>query len=144
MNEWVILLSVVPAIEAMWASSYFFFSNQSLYVPLCIALNFLGVVAFVKAMDRGMLPSRIEKLLEKKAGKAMKRAESWFQRYGNFTLLILIALPFTGVGSYTGAFIGRVFELKGKAFYLMILCSITLSVIFGFFIGTFAGIVFNV
>ena len=143
MNEWVILLSIVPAIEAMWTSSYFFFSNQVIYVPLCIILNFLGVVAFIKLLDKGMLPSRIEKFLERKGEKAMKRAECWFQKYGNFTLLILIALPFTGVGSYTGAFIGRIFELKGWSFYLMILCSITLSVIFGFLIGTFAGIVFR-
>ncbi len=144
MNEWVVLLSVVPAIEAMWASSYFFFSNQLAYVPLCIILNFLGVVAFLKILDKGMLPSRIERFLEKTAGKAMKKAEGWFQKYGNFTLLVLIALPFTGVGSYTGAFIGRIFELKGRMFYIMILGSITLSVAFGFFIGTFAGIFFRV
>jgi uncharacterized membrane protein len=93
----------------------------------------------VKLIDRGMLPPRIEKLLQRRAEKATMRVESWFQRYGNFSLFLLIALPFTGVGSYTGAFIGRVFQLKGTSFYLMILGSISMSVVFGYLIGALAG-----
>jgi uncharacterized membrane protein len=85
----------------------------------------------------------VERFLEKKGEKAMKRAENWFHKYGNIVLFLLIALPFTGVGSFTGSFIGRVFELKGTRFYLMILGSICFSVVFGFLIGSFAGIVFR-
>jgi len=144
MNEWVVFLSMVPAIEAMWASSYFFFSNQLLYIPLCVLLNFLSVFAFVKILDKGMLPQKIERFLERRKEKAMKRAEKWFQKYGILTLFFLIALPLTGVGSYTGAFIGRVFQLKGMNFYLMILGAISLSVVFGFFIGAFAGVFFKI
>lgn len=135
---------MVPGIEAMWSSSYFFYSSQLLYVPLCVLLNFLGVLAFVKILEKGMLPQRVERFLERRKEKAVKRIESWFQKYGNFALFFLIALPFTGIGSYTGAFVGRVFELKGMAFYLMILGSICLSVAFGYFIGYFAGMFFRI
>ncbi len=143
MNEWVALLSMVPGIEAMWSSSYFFYSSQLLYIPFCVVLNFLAVFAFVKVLDKGMLPERIERLLERRREKAIKRVESWFHKYGNLALFLLIGLPFTGIGSYTGAFIGRVFELKGRTFYLMILGSICLSVLFGYFIGYSAGVFFR-
>lgn len=143
MNEWILLLSMVPAIEAMGASIYFFCSNQLLYIPLCIILNFLGVVIFIKVIDRGMLPQRFGKFLENRREKAAKRIENWFGRYGNIALFFLIALPFTGIGSYSGAFIGRVFELKGAKFYLMILAAISFSLIFGFFIGMAFNLVFR-
>ncbi len=133
---------MVPGIEAMWSSSYFFCSGQSAYILLAILLNFAGVVTFVKLLDRGMVPKRIEGFLEKRRKKAMDRAEKWFGRYGNAVLFLLIAMPFTGVGSYTGAFIGRVFELKGARFYLMLLAAISFSVVFGFLIGTFANLLF--
>jgi uncharacterized membrane protein len=143
MNELlIVLLSVVPAIEAMWTSSYFFYTGQLGYVPLCIILNFLGVALFVKLLDIGLVPKRIESFLEKKRNKAMKRAESWFGRYGLVALFLLIGLPFTGIGSYTGAFIGRVFQLKGAYFYAMLFLAISFSVIFGFLIGTFFNIYF--
>jgi len=142
MNEWVVLLSIVPGIEAMWSSAYFFCSGQLSYIPLAILLNFLGVVAFIKLADTGMVPKRIEAFLEKRREKAMAKAEKWFRRYGNIVLFFLIAMPFTGVGSYTGSFIGRVFELKGARFYLMILAAISFSVIFGFVLGTFANLLF--
>ena len=142
MNEWIVLLSIVPGIEAMWSSAYFFCSGQLAYIPMAILLNFLGVVAFIKLLDRGMVPKRIESFLETRRKKAMDRAEKWFGRYGNIVLFFLIAMPFTGVGSYTGSFIGRIFELKGARFYLMILGAISFSVIFGFVLGTFANLLF--
>jgi uncharacterized membrane protein len=143
MNEWIILLSMVPGIEAMGASVYFFCSGQLLYLPLCIILNFLGVLVFIKAMDRGMLPQRVERFLERRRERAAKRIENWFGRYGNVALFFLISLPLTGVGSYTGSFIGRVFELKGARFYLMLLAAISFSVVFGFFIGAAFNLVFS-
>lgn len=142
MNEWIVLLSIVPSIEAMWASVYFFCSGQFIYIPLAVLLNFMGVVTFVKLIDRGMIPKRIEAFLEKRREKAILRAEKWFQKYGNFVLFFLISLPLTGVGSYTGAFIGRVFELKGAKFYLMILVAISFSLVFGFLIGNFLNLLF--
>jgi len=144
MNEFVVLLSMVPAIEAMWTSSYFFYTGQVFYIPLCVLLNFLAVALFIRILDGGMLPKRIERLLERRGKKAMKRAEKFFQKYGNVTLFFLIAMPFTGVGSFTGAFIGRVFGLEGRNFYLMLLGAISLSVFFGFLIGMFAGIFFRI
>jgi len=143
MNEWILLLSMVPAIEAMGASVYFFCSGQLLYLPLCVLLNFLGVTVFIKAMDRGMLPQRVEKFLERRREKAAKRIEGWFGRYGNIALFFLIAMPLTGIGSYSGAFIGRVFELKGAKFYLMILLAISFSLVFGFLIGSVANLIFR-
>jgi uncharacterized membrane protein len=143
MNEWILLLSMVPAIEAMGASVYFFCSGQLLYLPLCIILNFLGVAIFIKAMDRGMLPQRVEKFLERRRQKAAKRIEGWFGRYGNVALFFLIAMPLTGIGSYSGAFIGRVFELKGAKFYLMLLAAISFSLVFGFFMGRALNLVFT-
>jgi uncharacterized membrane protein len=142
MNEWIVLLSMVPGIEAMWSSAYFFCSGQPAYTILAILLNFASVVAFVKLLDMGMVPKRIEGFLEKRRKKAMERAEKWFKKYGNVVLFLLIAMPFTGVGSYTGSFIGRVFELKGLKFYLMVLSAISFSVAFGFLLGTFANLLF--
>lgn len=142
MNEWIMLLSMVPAIEAMGASVYFFCSSQFIYLPLCILLNFIGVVVFIKILDREMLPQRVESFLEKRRQKAAKRIENWFGSYGNIALFFLIALPLTGIGSYTGAFIGRVFELKGARFYLMILVAISFSLVFGFLLGKFLNLVF--
>jgi len=142
MNEWIMLLSMVPAIEAMGASMYFFCSSQFIYMPLCILLNFIGVVVFIKILDREMLPQRVESFLEKRRQKAAKRIENWFGSYGNIALFFLIALPLTGIGSYTGAFIGRVFELKGARFYLMILVAISFSLVFGFLLGKFLNLVF--
>jgi uncharacterized membrane protein len=143
MNEWIVLLSIVPGIEAMWSSAYFFCSGQLAFILLAILLNFLGVVAFIKLADKGMVPQRIESFFERRREKAAKRVEGWFGRYGNVALFLLIAMPFTGVGSYTGAFIGRVFELKGARFYLMILAAISFSVIFGFLIGSAFNLVFS-
>jgi uncharacterized membrane protein len=143
MNEWIVLLSIVPGIEAMWSSAYFFCSGQLAYIPPAILLNFLGVVAFIKLVDRGMIPKRIEGFLEKRGKKATARAEKWFKRYGNVALFFLIAMPFTGVGSYTGSFIGRIFELKGARFYLMLLAAISFSVVFGFLIGSTFNLVFK-
>ena len=143
MNEWIVLLSIVPGIEAMWSSAYFFCSGQPAYILLAILLNFAGVVAFVQLLDRGMVPKRIESFLERRRKKAMDMAEKWFMRYGNAVLFLLIAMPFTGIGSYTGSFIGRVFELKGARFYLMILAAISFSVIFGFLIGSAFNLVFS-
>jgi uncharacterized membrane protein len=143
MNEWIVLLSIVPGIEAMWSSAYFFCSGQLAYIPLAILLNFAGVVAFIKLLDRGMVPQRIENFLEKRREKAAKRIEGWFGRYGNVALFFLIAMPFTGIGSYTGSFIGRIFELKGARFYLMLLAAISFSVVFGFLIGSAFNLVFS-
>ncbi|MEM5812239.1 MAG: small multi-drug export protein [Candidatus Aenigmatarchaeota archaeon] len=140
MQESVVLLSMVPGIEAMWASSYFFYYNELIYIPLCVLLNFLSVLVFIKILDKGSLPKRVERFLERRKEKAMKRAEKWFQKYGNIVLFFLIALPLTGVGSYTGSFIGRVFDIKGKGFYLMLLGAISLSVVFGYLIGKIAGV----
>jgi uncharacterized membrane protein len=144
MNEiLVVLMSMVPAVEAMWTSSYFFYSGQFLYIPFCVILNFLAVVVFLKILDKGMLPKRVENFLQKRGNKAMQKAEKWFQMYGNIVLFFLIALPFTGIGSFTGSFIGRVFDLKGSRFYFMLLGAISLSVVFGYVIGNLAGVVFR-
>jgi uncharacterized membrane protein len=142
MNEWIVLLSIVPGIEAMWSSAYFFCSGQPAYILLAILLNFAGVVAFVKLLDKGMVPKRIESFLERRRRKAAERIERWFGKYGNIALFFLIALPLTGIGSYTGAFIGRVFGLRGAGFYLMLLAAISFSVVFGFVLGTFADLLF--
>ena len=132
MNWLFLLLSMVPAIEARGASIYFLCSGQAWLVPLTVALNFLAVLVFLKVLDLGKVPNRIEGFLERKLDKYYKRVDRWFHKYGNLAIFLLIALPSTGVGSFTGAFIGKAFNLSGKAFYLFILLGITCSLVLSF------------
>ncbi len=131
----MLLVSLVPGIEARGASIYFFCSNQLMLIPFAVALNFAGVMFFLKLLDAGKVPGRVESLIEKRAGKFAERIERWFERYGNITLFLLIALPSTGIGSYTGAFIGRVFGLEGAKFYTYILLGIISSLALAFTIA---------
>lgn len=120
---------MVPGIEARGASIYFLCSNQYVFIPLTIALNFFAILVFVYLLDSARIPGRIERFLENRAKKKAKLLEKWFSKYGNLAVFLLIALPSTGIGSFTGAFIGRVFELSGRKFYLVILLAIILSLI---------------
>ncbi len=144
MNWLWILFSIVPGIEARGAGLYLACSKNYLFIPFAVFLNFLSVMIFIRLLDSEKIPEKVEKFLEKKAGKHMKRAEKWFSKHGNLAIFFLIALPFTGIGSYTGAFIGRVFGLETRVFYgyvfLGILFSVLIGVIAGYWIG-FTGIV---
>ena len=124
-----VFLSLIPGIEARGASFLLVCSNQWLLIPLAIVLNFVAIVVFIKILDAAKLPKKMENFLEKKLDKRIKKIESWFQKYGNYALFLLIALPLTGIGAFTGAFIGRVFGLKGTFFYFMIILAIILSII---------------
>ena len=124
-----LLLSMIPGIEARGSSIYFLCSNQYLFIPLTIILNFFAILVFVYLLDSAKVPKRIENFLENRARKKIKLIEKWFGKYGNIAILLLIALPSTGIGSFTGAFIGRVFGLRGKTFYLAILLAVIFSLI---------------
>ncbi len=124
-----LLLSVVPAIEARGASLYFICTGKYWLVPVAVALNFFAVLAFLWLLDKAVVPARIERFLEKRAKKIMPKAEQWFKKYGNIAIFLLVALPSTGIGSFTGAFIGRIFGLKGRIFYLAIVAGIALSLV---------------
>ena len=132
---WILLLSLVPGIEARGASIYFFCSNQPLFIPFSVVLNFLGVCLFLKLLDAGKIPRRIEKFMERRAGKVIRKTERWFSKHGNIAIFFLIALPSTGIGSYTGAFIGRIFGLQGKTFYTYIFLAILSSLALAFVIA---------
>ena len=132
MNILFLLLSIVPAIEARGAAFYFICAGSEYLAFILLAavmLNFAAVIVFLKLLDRAMIPGRIERFLDNRVNKRIKRIESWFKRYGNLAIFLLIALPSTGIGSFTGAFIGRVFELRGKIFYLSVLAGIALSLV---------------
>lgn len=135
MNEVIVFLAMVPGIEAMWASVYFLCSKQEFLLPLAIILNFVSVFIFLKIIDKALLPERIEKFLERRLNKKIIKFEGWFQRYGSIVLIALIALPFSGIGSFTGALIGRVFELNKKKLYLSVLIGIALSLLPAFIIA---------
>ena len=124
-----LLLSIIPGIEARGASFLLVCSNQWLLIPLAVVLNFAAVLVFIKIIDTAKLPGSIEDFLKRKMKKHTARIENWFQRYGNYAIFLLIALPSTGIGSFTGAFIGRVFGLKGTFFYSMIMLATILSII---------------
>ena len=64
-----ILLAAVPAVEAMWTSVYLICTQKAFLIPLAILINFLAVFVFVKALDRALLPQRIEKFLERRVSK---------------------------------------------------------------------------
>ena len=135
MNEILILLSMVPSIEAMWVSVYFLCSKQEFLLPFTIILNFISVLIFLKIIDAALLPEKIEKFLERRLNKKIIIFEKWFQRYGTIVLIVLIAMPFSGVGSFTGALIGRVFELNKKRLYLSVFLGISLSLLPSFIIA---------
>ena len=132
MNELVLLLSAVPAIEARGASVYFIYSGQWFFIPLTVVVNFLAVLLFMKLLDMGKIPNRLESFMQRRMDKAYRRIEKWFEKYGNVAILLLIALPSTGVGSFTGAFIGRAFGLKSRMFYASIFLGIALSLAISF------------
>lgn len=136
MNEIIVLLlAAVPGIEAMWSSAYLICAGQYSLIPAAILVNFLAVVAFVYIVDRFSIPGKVEGFLQKRAERKVKKFEKWFGKYGYAVLFVLIGLPLSGVGSYTGAFIGRVLKLNKGAFYLALFFGISFSVIFAYLIA---------
>jgi len=131
----VLLLSFVPALEARVPTIYFVCSNQLLLIPVAVLLNFLGVVAFISIIDRTPLSEKVNNFMTKKTGSKRHKIKSWFDKYGNAAMFLMIGLPSTGVGSYTGAFLGRALGLKGVVFYLSVLAGILISIIPAILIG---------
>jgi uncharacterized membrane protein len=132
MNEIFLLLSAVPGIEARGSSIYFIYSGEWFLIPLAIFINFIAVAVFIKLLEMGKVPGRIDVYMERKLKKLHRRVDNWFEKYGNVAIFLLIALPSTGIGSFTGAFIGRAFGLKGKVFYASILLGIACSLVISF------------
>jgi len=130
-----VLLAAVPGIEAMWASAYLICAGALALVPLAILINFAAVVIFVHVVERVGLPARLERFLEHRVNSRVKRFEAWFSRYGYAVILVLVALPLSGIGSYTGAFIGRTLGLRRPVFYVCIFLGIVVSVLFAFLIA---------
>jgi len=135
MNIASVIVAAVPGIEARGASAYMICSGNAALIPLAVFMNFIGVITFITLLESGRFPERIERFAKNKADRFMKKAESWFSRYGGAALLLLIALPSTGIGSYTGAFIGRILGLQGRIFYVVILLAIALSLPLGMVMG---------
>jgi len=131
----ILLLSMVPAIEARVPTIYFVCSGQWLLIPLAVLLNFFGTVVFVSVIDRTSISARVNRFMEKKTGSKRQKIKKWFDKYGNAAMFMVIGLPSTGVGSYSGAFLGRVLGLKGRIFYASILLGIIVSLIPAVLIG---------
>ena len=132
MNEILLLLSAVPGIEARGSSIYFIYSGQWFMIPVAVLINFLAVAAFIRLLEMGKIPDRIDNRMESKLKKVHHRVDSWFEKYGNIAIFLLIAVPSTGIGSFTGAFIGRAFGLKGKVFYASVFLGIMSSLAISF------------
>lgn len=124
-----LLLSMVPAIEARGATVYFVCSNQPAFIPAVVALNFIGVLLFLFVINRISIPKKIDMWLRRRIDSKKQKADRWFAKYGNFFIFLLVGLPLTGVGSYSGALLGRVFGLEGKIFYLTLIGGIILSLL---------------
>ena len=101
-------------------------------VPLTVILNFIAVAVFIRLLELGKVPNVLESFLERRAGKAFDRVERWFERHGNMAIFLLIALPSTGIGSFTGAFIGRTLGLRSRVFYFSVFFGIALSLVISF------------
>ncbi|MBI3190697.1 small multi-drug export protein [archaeon] len=129
-----VLFSVVPGVEAMWSSAMLICLDAEYMIPLAIILNFAATVVFLEIVDRYGLPRKVESFIERKVNNRIKKFEKWFSRYAYVVIFILVGLPFTGVGSYTGAFIGRVLGLKKPLLFVSILLGIILSVTFSYMI----------
>lgn len=130
-----LIISAVPGLEARASTVYFVCSNSYYLIPVAIIINFIAVIVFIKLMDKFGLPFALERFLKKRLSKKMDKIENWFRKYGDVAIFLLIALPASGVGSYSGAFLGRIFGLKGKKFYLSILLAIAASIIPALFLG---------
>ena len=127
-----LLLSMVPAIEARGSSIYFLCAGQPLMVPITVILNFIAVVVFIKLLEWGKVPNVLESFLERRSGRVFDRVERWFERHGNLAIFLLIAVPSTGIGSFTGAFIGRTLGLRNRVFYISVFFGIALSLAISF------------
>jgi uncharacterized membrane protein len=130
-----VLLSAVPGIEAMWASAYLICAGSAQLIPFTIIVNFVSVSIFIKIVDTIRLPVKVEGFIARRVNSRIKKFEKWFGRYGYVILFVLISLPFSGIGSFTGAFIGRVLGLRKHVFYLYIFLGIAFSVVFAFLIA---------
>ncbi|MBS3056770.1 MAG: hypothetical protein J4473_05040 [Candidatus Aenigmarchaeota archaeon] len=139
MADWItnvvfLLSSMVPAFEARGASLFFICTKQIEFVVISIILNFIGVIIFLKIMDATMLPEKLNSYIQSKNSKIMKRIEPWFEKHGNFALFLLLALPGTGIGSYTAGFIGKFFRTNTTLFYVLLFSAIIISVLPSFFV----------
>ncbi len=135
MSEYSVFLSLVPGIEAMWTSAYLICSSRYSLIPLAVVLNFISVFVFIKLLDASKLPSIVNKFLEQKIYKKMNKLENWFNKYGSYAILLLISLPLSGIGSFSGAFIAKVFGISGFKLYSIIFISILLSLVPAFLIS---------
>ncbi|MBI5347074.1 MAG: small multi-drug export protein [Candidatus Aenigmarchaeota archaeon] len=124
-----LFISAVPGLEARAAALYMMCTGNFILIPAAVLINFIAVLIFLRLLDSALVPERVERFLKKRARKAMHKAERWFKKYGNIAIFLLVALPSTGIGSFSGAFIGRIFGLRGYAFYLAIIFGIALSLI---------------
>jgi len=130
-----LLLALVPAIEARVPTIYFVCSGQWLLIPIAVLLNFFGTIVFVALIDRTSLSTRIHGFMTKKTGSKREKIKKLFDKYGSAGMFLLIGLPSTGVGSYSGAFLGRVLGLKGRIYYSSILLGILISLVPAILIG---------
>lgn len=127
--SWSLLLSIIPGIEARGTSLYLLCSQNLSLIPFAVVLNFIGVFVFLKLLEKLLIPTRIENFLKRKTHGKIKKAEKLFEKYGDFAIFLLISIPSTGIGAYSGAFLGKVLGLKGWVFYLAIFLGILFSLL---------------
>jgi len=134
-NEFIaVSMAVVPGVEAMWSSAILICLDKEYMIPLAVIMNFIATVVFLEVVDRFGIPKKLEGFIENRVNNMIKKFEKWFSKYAYVVMFLLIGMPFTGIGSYTGAFIGRVLGLKKPMFYVSIFLGIMLSVIFSYMI----------
>lgn len=130
-----VLLSAVPGIEAMWTSVYLICSQNSYLIPLAVIINFISVSIFTKLLDASKIPKTVSNYLENKLNKKMKKIENLSNKYGSYAILILIGLPLSGIGSFSGAFIAKVLGINGGKLYIVIFLGIIMSLAPAFLIS---------
>ncbi len=128
----LMLISVMPmfGIRGGMAASYFLQTPIVTAVLSCIAGNFIPV-PFIFLFGRKLKDWMKEKhifhnaisRLEQKAGEN----GGLIEKYGFWGIILFIALPLPGTGSYMGAFIASLSRLTVKKAMTAIVCGMLLS-----------------
>ena len=121
----IFLLSAVPLSESKGAIvvARLWHLPFRLSAPLCLAGSFLPVLFLLWWNGNGHLH------LPKKLSTVPPSLQKYIDKYGCWALLVTIAIPFTGMGCWLGAFLARAGKMEKKRAALCIFLGDLISVI---------------
>lgn len=128
----LILISMMPmfGIRGGMAASYFLQTPVIKAVFFCVLGNFIPV-PFIFLFGR-FLKDRFKKygIFKKTIAKIEEKAEKnkgMIEKYGFFGIILFIALPLPGTGSYMGTFIASLSSMTAKRAFSAVVCGMLLS-----------------